>query len=204
MELRCCPHARRFCTTSSGFCRPADQPDVRSRRHEKKHGVVAQCGVDERRADQSARLMDRAGVKVRRSVTEISSEAFALRRVGVTRLGLPDRAADGTAATIYCPAPRLPDAPSAVLTIRPNHKPSTTTTLAMSRPSSMMATSSAMAQRNLTLTEELEKLEQSITLTLQGAPPALVLHLAPRADQLQKSTTTSVAPTVSSLAVSSP
>ncbi|KAL0264394.1 DASH complex subunit ask1 [Diplodia seriata] len=36
----------------------------------------------------------------------------------------------------------------------------------MSRPSSM-AQSSAMAQRNLTLTEELEKLEQSITLTLQ-------------------------------------
>ncbi|KAH7052091.1 DASH complex subunit Ask1-domain-containing protein [Macrophomina phaseolina] len=37
----------------------------------------------------------------------------------------------------------------------------------MSRPSSMMATNSAMAQRNLSLTEELEKLEQSITLTLQ-------------------------------------
>ncbi|KAB2574358.1 putative dash complex subunit ask1 protein [Lasiodiplodia theobromae] len=37
----------------------------------------------------------------------------------------------------------------------------------MSRPSSMMAQNSAMAQRNLTLTEELEKLEQSITLTLQ-------------------------------------
>ncbi|OJD35393.1 dash complex subunit ask1 [Diplodia corticola] len=37
----------------------------------------------------------------------------------------------------------------------------------MSRPSSMMAQSSAAAQRNLSLTEELEKLEQSITLTLQ-------------------------------------
>ncbi len=33
----------------------------------------------------------------------------------------------------------------------------------MSRPS-------VAAQRNLTLTEELEKLEQSITLTLQGSP----------------------------------
>lgn len=42
----------------------------------------------------------------------------------------------------------------------------------MSRPSSMMAQNSAMAQRNLTLTEELEKLEQSITLTLQGDHPA--------------------------------
>ncbi|GME27076.1 DASH complex subunit Ask1 [Neofusicoccum parvum] len=37
----------------------------------------------------------------------------------------------------------------------------------MSRPSSMMAQGSSTAQRNLTLTEELEKLEQSITLTLQ-------------------------------------
>ena len=32
----------------------------------------------------------------------------------------------------------------------------------------MMARSSSTAQRNLTLMEELEKLEQSITLTLQG------------------------------------
>ena len=31
-----------------------------------------------------------------------------------------------------------------------------------------MSRASAASQRNLTLTEELEKLEQSITLTLQG------------------------------------
>ena len=31
-----------------------------------------------------------------------------------------------------------------------------------------MSRQSTVAQRNLTLTEELEKLEQSITLTLQG------------------------------------
>ena len=36
----------------------------------------------------------------------------------------------------------------------------------MSRPSV-----AAPQQRNFTLTEELEKLEQSITLTLQGLPP---------------------------------
>lgn len=38
----------------------------------------------------------------------------------------------------------------------------------MSRPSSVVA------PRNLTLTEELEKLEQSITLTLQGESTAIV------------------------------
>jgi hypothetical protein len=37
----------------------------------------------------------------------------------------------------------------------------------------MSRQSTAPAQRQLTLTEELEKLEQSITLTLQGADPRL-------------------------------
>lgn len=50
----------------------------------------------------------------------------------------------------------------------------------MSRPSSMMAQSSSISQRNLTLTEELEKLEQSITLTLQGAPPRPCVFCAMR------------------------
>ena len=45
--------------------------------------------------------------------------------------------------------------------------------LSMSRPSTfgqrdVNSNSTTAAQRNLTLTEELEKLEQSITLTLQG------------------------------------
>ena len=45
----------------------------------------------------------------------------------------------------------------------------------MSRPSNfgqrdINSTSTSAAQRNLSLTEELEKLEQSITLTLQGDP----------------------------------
>ena len=49
----------------------------------------------------------------------------------------------------------------------------------MSRPSTfgqrdMNANPTSAAQTNLTLTEELEKLEQSITLTLQGDP---ILHL---------------------------
>lgn len=45
---------------------------------------------------------------------------------------------------------------SLLITTNPDRKPK------MSRPSV------APSQRNLTLTEELEKLEQSITLTLQG------------------------------------
>ena len=40
-----------------------------------------------------------------------------------------------------------------------------------------MARPSMMPQRNLTLTEELEKLEQSITLTLQGMPLSFQLQL---------------------------
>ena len=39
-----------------------------------------------------------------------------------------------------------------------------------------MSRQSTVAQRNLTLTEELEKLEQSITLTLQGIDISPVLE----------------------------
>ena len=72
----------------------------------------------------------------------------------------------------------------------------------MSRPSTfgqrdINANQASTAQRNLTLTEELEKLEQSITLTLQGnfhTTPLLILYTDPSS---QKSITISVEPTVS-------
>jgi hypothetical protein len=41
---------------------------------------------------------------------------------------------------------------------------------------SNMSRASTSQQRGLTLTEELEKLEQSITLTLQGEPPHPILY----------------------------
>ena len=44
-----------------------------------------------------------------------------------------------------------------------------------SRAFAIMSRQSTAAQRNLSLTEELEKLEQSITLTLQGIEPSLLL-----------------------------
>jgi hypothetical protein len=60
-----------------------------------------------------------------------------------------------------------------------------------------MSRQSMAPQRNLSLTEELEKLEQSITLTLQGkqtrAYPTTATH---RDSPRQKSTTTSAVPIV--------
>src|SRR5690554_3544113 len=63
----------------------------------------------------------------------------------------------------------------------------------MSRPGSA-------PPRNLTLTEELEKLEQSITLTLQGWTQNTSAGLRKTTDGPQRSTTTSARPIASSQA----
>ena len=59
-----------------------------------------------------------------------------------------------------------------------------------------MSRLSTAPQRSLSLPEELEKLEQSITLTLQGLPPDSI-EINMYVDQCapQKSTTTSAVPT---------
>lgn len=59
----------------------------------------------------------------------------------------------------------------------------------MARPST--------AARALSLTEELEKLEQSITLTLQGKARRRVSTTRPGSPAHQRSTTTSARPTES-------
>jgi len=59
--------------------------------------------------------------------------------------------------------------------VRANPSPNTHP-LALSQPPKMSRPGSA-APRNLTLTEELEKLEQSITLTLQGPLVLLIWSL---------------------------
>lgn len=61
-----------------------------------------------------------------------------------------------------------------------------------------MSRASTSSQRNLTLTEELEKLEQTITLTLQGqCPRDPELTRSKRLMHTQKSTTISAAHTES-------
>lgn len=72
----------------------------------------------------------------------------------------------------------------------------------MSRPSTfgqrdINPNPTSLAQRNLTLTEELEKLEQSITLTLQGISTPHAIRSKYTDLLSQKSITISVEPTVS-------